>query len=269
MSEIMRSGRTRATECFIFLCIFIVSRIVLLAVVGNFVGGHEFSDDVAMHIDLIGSPLQILAGNTEQYGQHPPLLPLMESIVAQPFRLFFSDFYSIRMMTIVYEAVLALFVWLTLQALQIGPGTRRLLSAALIFLPVGWMTSVIFAQDEVIGAAFVAAAAWLLLHKRMSAAIILCSVGIAAAKIFLALPLFALLVFNTGTSLRKRLTYGIVPFAAVYTWVWVMSVIKNTHPPLAGFNPDISFGVNLWPYIQEIFTPIHHIKPVKRFEDSL
>lgn len=252
-STIETSSRFRITEGLIFGGFFLISRLLMLGILAWVVGCQELSDDVDMHMDLIRAPFEILSGNTTFYGQHPPFLPVFESLTGWPFQLFLKDFYAIRIMSIVYEGLTALFFWLVLLEMCVVKRTRWFLLIAFFAMPACWMSSVIMAQDEVIGAAFLTAIFWLVTRRKSTQAIALCGFGVVAAKVYLIVPLLALIIINRKRSIWVRLVAGFGPIFLVYGWVWFLTWLHDVPPPLISFIPSTRNSVNLWPYLVDMW----------------
>ena len=94
------------------------SRLTLLFLLGRLSRGTEFTSDVQMHLLMVRRPLDLLPGRTEQFGQHPPLLGVLEALFAYPAQFFVSDFHALRLAFIGYETLAVLFVTLTVYALD-------------------------------------------------------------------------------------------------------------------------------------------------------
>jgi hypothetical protein len=177
-----------------FVGAMLLTRLGLLAVLGRLVHGQEFTEDVHMLIGMARAPFEILMGDTLRYGQHPPLLPLLEALVVIPLERFLSDFYAIRLAFIVYETLAAWFFWRALVILVPEIGMRHRIEAAFVILPMGWMTSTIMAQDEVIAASLLTGVFWLITDRHFAWALFLCGLSVVAGKIFLIVPLVALIL---------------------------------------------------------------------------
>lgn len=224
----------------------LVTRLLLLLVVGALTHGREFTDDAPMLMGLARHPFEILSGITANYGQHPPFLGVLEAIVALPARAVLPDFYALRVAFAIWESIGAGFAWLALRALIPDVRVRRWAGVALVVLPIGWMTSVVMVQDEVIAATWVAAVVWLLATKRASAALVVAGAGVVAGKIFLGVPLLVLVLLLRVGSLVRRAALAFGPIVVVYGWVVTAALARGNDVPLLGFDPDAKFGVNLW-----------------------
>jgi len=239
-------------DAFIFLGIFLTTRLALLFFLSWIVGGNELSDDVDMHMEMIRAPFDILLGASQVHSQHPPFLPLFEALFGLPLQLLFSDFYTIRIMSILYEVLAVYIFWIILLTLNINEERRKFLCYALLIFPAGWMSSTIMGQDEMIGAFFISMTFLFLIMGRPAAAILVCSIGVVAAKIYLLIPLTVMVVTLPEPIFRKKLLAGFVPIATVYSWLLVLSWIQNVSTPLISFTPNIDNSVNLWPYLSRI-----------------
>ena len=232
-------------EAVFFVAVVLLSQLALLVAVLRLTGGREFTSDAPMLMGLARHPLEVLGGTTATYGQHPPLLGVLIAAFAVPASWAMSDMAALRLALVLWSAIGSAFAWAGLRAL-LPPDRRRWALVAVVVLPTGWYTPVIASQDEVIAAAFVVAVLWLVATKRWPAALVLCGVGMAAGKIFLAAPLLVLVAFVPwGTMLRRALVGGVAPVVA-YGWVTVAALARGQHPPLLTFDPSPTFGVNGW-----------------------
>lgn len=236
-----------------FLGILALTRIGALVATALLVSGDEFTNDIPVHLGLIETPFDPLLGLTDQLvgareenAPYPPLLGLVEAVPAYPLQLVLPDFYAFRLTYIVYEVLAAGFFWLALRSIVADPRLRHRAALAFIVLPMGWVTSAVMAQDEVIAACWVALALWLVASGRHRGALVACGVGIVAGKIFLAVPLLALVVALPVGRLWTRAAIGIAPAVVVYGWVVVASSLRGRDAPLLDFTPTNEFGVNAW-----------------------
>lgn len=228
---------------FVALCL--LSQLVLLAAVLRLTGGREFTLDAPMLMGLARHPLEVLGGRTATYGQHPPLLGLLIAAAVLPASWAVSDMAALRLGLVVWSAIGCGFAWAALRAL-VPAHRRRWALVAVVVLPTCWYTPVVAAQDEVIAAVFVVAVLWLVGTRRWPSALVLCGVGVAAGKIFLAVPLLALVVLVPWGTLLRRAAAGLVAPAAAYGWVTLAALTRGQHPPLVTFDPSPTFGVNGW-----------------------
>ncbi len=220
------------------------SRVTLLLLLGWLVKGKEFTDDVFMHMARVRAPFQMFTGVRTSH--QPPLLGVFEAPLAYPLQMFVSDFYAIRITYLAYETLAAWFFWLALRALLPQARERRRAAAAFVLLPIGWMTSVVMAQDEVVATAFLAAVLWLLATRRLWAALAVCSLAVLSAKIFMMIPLVALVLLLPVGNLVTRGLAAFVPIGLVYAWTLFALARQHQGAPLADFTPNADFGVNGW-----------------------
>jgi hypothetical protein len=241
--------RAPLREALVFLVVLLLVRVVLVAGVGAFVEEREFSDDVDNQLEMIADPWMILRGDAkERYRSYPPLLPLAQAVFTVPLQwIGVSDFYAFRVACIAYEMLLALFVWLAVRGDP--PRKRRIAMGCLVLLPAGWVTTAIFGQDEVIAAAFLGATVCALSSGRPLTALGLCGLGVVAGKIYLLLPLLALLLLLERPGLRARLVVALGPVVLVQGAVVVVAWASGTPTPLADWVPRAHHGVNLWPWV--------------------
>ena len=242
-----KSSASRLRNGVLFVGGLVATRLIILAAIAILVRGREFADDVWRHLAMIGEPLNPLLGRVAQeVSMYPPLMGIMETFVASPLLLFLPEFYAIRLTFLFYETLAAVFFMLALQRYVPDPQRRLLPMLAWIFLPMGWITSVVMAQDEVIAAFFMALAFYLLSLGRWAAAVIVCGIGVVAGKIFLLFPLTALVLFGRGMRLPLRAVAGLAPVVLTYGWIYIVTYLRGGHAPLVDFAPSSGCGVNLW-----------------------
>ena len=223
----------------------LLSRLVLIFVLAWVTGGREFSDDVGMHYDMAARPLQLLVGQTASHGQHPPLLPVLEWALLAPLRSLFGDFVAIRVGFALAEAVLAGI----LVGVFTSTRTRRLTAVGLLLSPMLWMSSSVMPQDEIIAAAMLAGVLALVKRNKLRTALLLCGVGAAAAKIFLVMPLLALVVALSRPPAWQRVALGFGPPVLILGLTGAAALAGGQPLPLSGFTPHASFGVNAWTFV--------------------
>lgn len=222
------------------------SRLVLLAAVVAFTNSEEFTEDAPMLAGLALHPFDVLAGHTATYGQHPPLLGLLVAVVFVPIRALTSDFVALRLSFIVWEAVAAGLAVAAVDAVVDDPGRRRWARLGLLVLPMGWVTSTVMAQDEVIAAAFVAAALWLVAIGRPRAALVVAGAGVLGGKIFLLVVVAVLVTSLPWATARRRAALALAPAVVLYGWCVAAAAARGEPLPLVSFDPDPFFGVNAW-----------------------
>jgi hypothetical protein len=224
----------------------LVTRVALLGLLGAAVHGREFTDDAKVHLQLVRHPLDVFTGRLGGNGFSPLLGPL-ESVFGYPLQLVVSDFYAIRGVYIAYDVITAFFVGLTLCALKMRPDVRRWAAVGYLVLPASWMM-IVMAQEEGLVACFLAATLWLVATGRLRTALVICGVGVAATKVFLLLPLTALVLLLRSGSLRSRAVAALLPAIAVYGLSLVVVLARSRTLPLLQFTPPSRFGVNAWTF---------------------
>ncbi len=230
----------------IFLAGFLLVRLAVLVTVALLVQGREFTDDVPMHLRMARHPLAGLQGLAGQDSQHPPLLGLAEAIFVRPLLLLMPDYYAVRLAYLAYELLTALFFWWALA--RVVPTVRARLwpAAAFVVNPMGWLSTVVMAQDEIIAAFMLIMVVWLHLSNRPRAALAVCGLGVVAAKIFLLAPLLVLVLAPGRERLLERLLWGAAPAAGVTACAFLGTLARGEEAPLLGFSPGNAFGVNMW-----------------------
>ncbi len=224
----------------------LLSRLLLLAALYAITGGHELSNDTPMHMGMIRQPLSVLLHSIPEYAQNPPLLPFLETVAGYPLQLRLNDFLSLRLVMIGYETVLGLLFFLLLNALKLPAGHRRLCLWGFLLLPMGWMTSVVMAQDEVIAAVAFVLPVLLWVRGYERAAILACGIGVIAGKLFIGVELLSLIALSDSRTWIRRACLGFSPVVLTYG-VMTLYQLSTRHPlPLVGFRPDPSYGINFW-----------------------
>jgi hypothetical protein len=120
---------------------------------------------------------------------------------------------------------------------------------ALFFLPLGWMVSAVYPQDEIIGALAFAGIIWACLLERFRTARFLLSGSVAAVKIFFFFPALLFALFSPG---RIALNLAETFLPGVLLFSYVLGHIAMRGQPLPDFlsiTPDNNVGVNAWTLI--------------------
>lgn len=235
-------------ELTLFVMAVLLSRSLLLIFLGAALDGREFTDDIDMLQEIARHPLQLLTGETK-YAQHPPLLGVVEWIFFEPVDLFTNDFYNLRIVLIFYDVVAAALLWLALNGSEVTRRERILLGLTYLILPSQWMSSVVMAQDEVIAAAFLVGVLLCVSKGQNISALLVASLGVAAGKIFIILPLIALILLLPTPSIVKRLVLGSLPMILAYGVQFFSTVTRIEDVPLASFQPTAPFSVSLWVWL--------------------
>lgn len=240
-----------------FLMTLLAVRLVLLFGLGFAVDGRELSNDSDIMLTLANHPLAVLLGMedaaSDVSNQHPPLLGFLLAFAYKPASLLFQDFYALRLALIFYELVGGWFFYRILRLSIAGEGLQRLLLGAFILFPAGWMTTVVMAQDEVVAMAFITLVLWLALTGRHMAAITACSIGVVAGKIFLLVPLAAMVLIMPYRSIFYRAALAATPALAIYLLNTVASGMNQAQDSLLSFSPTFPFGVNAWVLVADHF----------------
>jgi len=242
----------------LFLSFVLVSRILMIVGVVRLTGGAELASDVAMHWRMVAAPWDLLMGNTTVYGQHPPLLPLLEAVFMRPLEMLLGEaapFWAPRLTFILWELLLGWLFWLATALPFTTHSTARAARLAFCLNPCGWMTTAVMAQDEVIAATFLLAAVLVTSRGHRRAGLLLCGLGVVAGKIFLLLGVLGLSVHGArgagrrGSALVQSLGLGLLPVGLIYGWVGMAAFLHGNPWPLSGFVPEVPFGVNIWPAV--------------------
>ena len=237
-------------ELLLLLGAVLLTRLAVLAALGVGLSGEEFTEDVKLHMGFVREPFDLVTGES-RYTQFPPLIGFMEGIFAYPLQLFMSDFYAIRLTYIAFEVLTAIPFWLAARRLIADDRRRHWALAGYVVLPMGWITSVVMAQEEGLMTLFLLSALCLALDGRDRAAILVCAAGVGVAKIFLVFPLAALVLLLKRGSFISRAALAAAPVLLVYGGATIIASANGNEPPLSGFTPPNSFGVNLWTYLTQ------------------
>lgn len=227
------------------MALLLATRLALLALLYFVTGGREISNDVALHMDMVRTPFFMLTGN-DFPDLFPPLLPLLEAWLAYPLQKLVTDFLALRFTFIFYELALGFLFYRAIQILDFAKTRVWKCLWAFLLLPMGWMTSTIMAQDEVIAACFVLLPTMAMMAGWPLTALAIAGIGVVAGKIFLVLVLLVLLAISQAPSLRARLAAGFGPIFLVYVPVSFVRWLHDQPQPLLGLRPDPYFGTNFW-----------------------
>lgn len=221
-------------------------RLLMLVALWLLTGGHELSNDTSMHMGMVRHPLSVLLGTYPEYQQNPPLLPFLETTIGYPLQLYLPDFVSLRVVMIVYEALLGALFCQLLIVLRLGDRQRHLCLIGYLLLPMGWMTSVVMAQDEVIAATAFLLPLLLLATGRERGAILACGIGVIAGKLFIGLELLTLIALSSRRRLARNIAIGFAPIFIVYGLMTLHRLQHGLPLPLLGFRPDPIYGTTFW-----------------------
>jgi hypothetical protein len=241
--------RSIPRELLLLLAAVLVTRLVILVAVGTAVHGDEFTEDVKLHMGFVRDPFSLVTG-ASRYNQFPPLIGFAEAIFAYPAQLFMSDYYAIRLTYALFEVLTAIPLYLCARELIADDRRRHWALAGYVILPMGWVTSVVMAQEEGMMTLFLLVTLYLVLKGHDRAALLVCAAGVGIIKIFLLFPLAALvfLLRRTGTFWSRALLAA-APVVVVYGGTTALAKALGHHAPLTGFTPPNSFGVNIWTYL--------------------
>lgn len=242
------ASRGRIRTAALLVTLVALSRSLLALAIHALVSGREYSDDIHMHLAMVLDPFCILKGLPE-HAQHPPLLPLVEAVFATPLMLGFSPYWALRLTYLAWEVLLALCFLGVLSSVTEDIRARRVGLACFIAFPMGWMTTVVMPQDEVIAATFIMAMIALIGRGMILRGLFIGGIGVIAGKIFVVLPLGALVLLLRRSTLIHR---GVAAFALPIALQLFVQVQQAGQEGLLNFSPAAAFGANIWPLLMPI-----------------
>lgn len=223
--------------------------VVRLGTVALVLAGLEWltwdpSRDIILHAFLSERPVRHL---TDPFlPQYPPFLGLAETITYHPWRwLGISHATSVRLSAVVWDVVAGWFVLSTVALLR--RERVRWVAVAYLVMPATWVASAAFGQDEMIGAALVAATLWALARGQWSAARVIAVAALFVAKILLAPVLLALVI----TSRRPRREAALIT-GQVAAWMAVLWVTTGSNglTNQTSYKPEwVEFSITPWGWL--------------------
>ena len=235
------AAKTHVAFVLLLLGSSLLLRLGVLFIVGLLCRGQEFTSDAAMHLAMAEQPMQVLTGESSRFGQHPPLLPLLEFASMGPLRGWLPEFYVVRLGFLSFDLAATGLVLTRLATAPISAAKRRVMAGLVVANPVSIMTTVVMAQDESIAACFAIAALVLFDLRREGWASFVAGFGVVAAKIFLA-PVALLLVYSSQRPGRTT-WYALLPIAFCYG---LALACRSSAFDVISFTPVPQFGINFW-----------------------
>lgn len=166
--------------------------------------------------------------------QYPPGLGLLMQLGGGWWPL--AHPYDIRASLMAWDALATGVAWWCLRSPQAAPAWRLPLLVFLLPLTAIW------AQDEVIAAAFLALMCWWLRKERWPAALLLSALAVGFVKIFF-LPLCALLLL---TGWRQGVARGWLLATVLLLAMMLLWQFSGSAAGLSHFVPPNDFGISLW-----------------------
>lgn len=226
--------------------LLLVTRLATVALV---LAGLEWltwdpSRDLILHAFLSERPVEHL---TDPFlPQYPPFLGLAETITYHPWRwLGVSHATSVRLGAVVWDVVAGWFVLSTVALLR--RDRVRWVAVAYLVMPATWVASAAFGQDEMIGAALVAATLWALARGQWGAARVVAVAALFVAKILLAPVLLALVVTSRRPGREAALIGGQVAAWMAVLWATTGS---NGLTNQTSYKPEwVEFSITPWGWL--------------------
>ena len=224
----MFRDRQSIKNMLLFGALLLFVRVVVLIAVGYAVKEKAFTDDWIGIMSFITAPFQILSGNNEGgFNYWPPLFPILVAMIGQPLNALVSDYYTVRGVSIAFELLCWPMIWVVAGRLcNDRPATQRGVALAYILAPVAIMTTSIMGQDETVALAFILLASLAILGGRLGLACLICGLGVVSAKVYLLIPLTALVLGTPGkpTTRLLRAGFGLLPIVVVYGYVGLLQI---------------------------------------------
>jgi len=247
--------KNRWREGLWWLLALAVVRIGIMLAMGWLTGGRHFTDDWKRQLGFLDDPFQILmARKGHGYAHYPPLQPIVTWLMATPFTGWLSSFYTIRCFSILGELMAWPLIWaLFLQAVP-RPRTRRILALTCVIMPVGWLTTSLFAQEEPLSLICLAGVLLLAWKGRLDQAAFLSGIGVVTAKVYFLIPLLALVLspsLQDRRAILRRAFLGLVPIALVYGFSGVRLLMAHEPSPLLEFTPAGVHSTSIWVLIRD------------------
>ncbi len=229
-------------------------RVGIMLAMGWLTGGRHFTDDWKRQLGFLDDPFQILmARKGHGYAHYPPLQPIVTWLMATPFTGL-SSFYTIRCFSILGELLAWPLIWaLFLQAVP-RTRTQRILALTYVLMPVGWLTTSLFAQEEPLSLICLAGVLLLAWKGRFDAAAILSGIGVVTAKVYFLIPLLALVLSPSLSDRRgilRRAALGAAPIIVIYGFVGARLLMQQEPSPLLEFTPAGIHSTSIWVLIRD------------------
>jgi hypothetical protein len=234
-------------------------RVLMLWLLGDATNGVDFADDPQWQRLYVDDPWMILLGHRLDHAYdrfihvYPPLLPVLIGIPGALLRPLLSDFHLLRAVYVLYELAAWPFLFSLVTAHSMSARVRRIVLATYVVLPIAWMTSVVMSQEEMIGFFLMTVTFALLARGRRSAAIVVCALGVVAAKIFFLVPLVPLVLglrWDSWRALGKRAAIAAAPIALVYAIPATLWIVRGEGFPLGGFTAKVEDSTSVWSLLQ-------------------
>ena len=228
--------------------VLVLTRAALATIVVIALGGGELdpSRDLLYHFQLAELPFQHLL--EPSLPQYPPLLGLFEAIPYRPLRMLgVLPPTALRLGAVFWEVVAGWFVLATVSVID----RARVPRAALIYacIPLTWIASAFFGQDELVGAAFVAAGLWCLAVDRRGMARVVGVAGLFAAKLLVA-PFLVAMIVSAPRGRRRHEAVVIVGAIAAVALVLRLLTGSDGLTGQLDYRPEwITFSVTPWGWL--------------------
>lgn len=228
------------------LFLFILLRIIILALLYRLTGGSEFTSDTWVY-NLGLHPLSVVTFSSDAslYSQ-PPFFPIFLAPLAIPLLKIAGKFLASRISYTIIELlmflVMAVFV---ARSSEFAPKSKRAIMTVLALSPLGFMTGAIMRQEEAVVALFVAIVLLAVKKARFRSAALLVILGILTSKILFGIVFVALLIVARD---KKEIFYwGIMPAAIV------LSLYSLAGYMITGVTPFLDFAPTAVPYCSSVF----------------
>ena len=219
---------------------------LLLVSFGYVVGYSEISQDISMHMKLIGNPFYQFTQTISDQMQHPPLLGLAQAAFVHPILLLTDTFAAFRVGYLIMLVVAFAFFLRTIQLsdMRMSEGYASILCFA--FMPVIMIPTIILPQDEMLSLMMVSILALLLIKKQYMWFLFVSGLSVVLAKIYFVIPLAIMLSFLDRRDLLRGVGIGLLPIVSVYLPIIIIAKFMGGVYPMQGFKPTIEFCSGIW-----------------------
>lgn len=221
----------------------------MLSLFNHLANGRELASDVVFHAMIIADPLATLMGTATTIASYPPFQWVVEWPLFSLYSSFASDFISFRLLMVTVEFACLLQLINVLRFREVESLLATCVVTMFIFSPHQLFATIFFVQEDIIAQCFMLSALLFIFRDRRTAAIIILTVGILVAKLFLIIPLFFVVAYLGRVAFTQRLIEGVMSCAvlvSVYVLIIYNAFQNGGDIPLLEFTPDGVYASNYW-----------------------